>query len=291
MKNGILLIAVGNPYFGKQAYNLAATIKASEDIPICIVCDDSAMAHLHPVCVKVFDKIIASPLSYSGFEAAMELRTMLPKLTPFQNTLSLDVDMAWLGDHKLPDLFALLDNEDQDITYVNEGYFSMDGEDDDASYGYLPWADPLKIKEAYQLIGKLYQMRGEFILFKKTKRVLNAFKEAQKIRAKPLFVPEKLGGSITEEFALNISFNKNGLAPHINKWPATYWPLMNGGNVPSIRILKENYFGLSTGGNNVSNALKETYNLIVQASCNKIGLPHFYPLQAKRKNIPERLIN
>lgn len=288
MENGIVLIAVGNPYFGKQAYNLAATLKASEKVDITLIYDEQALSHLHPLCHKVFDQKIKSPLNYTGFEAAMELRMLLPKLTPYQKTLSLDVDMVWLGQNRLAELFDLL-TEEQDITYVNEGYFSLDGEADDATKDYLPWAHPAAIKEAYDITGKLYQMRGEFILFRKSQRVVSAFKAAQKIRKKPKIEPYTLGGSITEEFALNIAFNQHGIEPHISKWPATYWPYMNGGYTPPIKELRDKYYGLSAGGNIVSTSLRTAYNTLVEAACNKLGLPHFFPLQAKRNNLPERL--
>lgn len=291
MKKGILLIAVGAPYYGKQAYNLAVSLKAADpDIPISIVHDDTALQHLHPACKDIFDQLILVPakVSGSGIEKAMALRVMLPKLTPYAVTLSLDVDMIWTGKPISP-LFDLVSDE-APVTYVNEGYFDMDGNLSDAHKDYLPWASPEVIKEKYSLTGKLYQMRGEFIIFKSCKVVSEVFREAAKIRKNPEVQPAKLAGSVTEEFALNIAINKAGLAPHENRWQPSYWPLLNGGIAESVKEIKSKYYALSVGGNYSTPSIRSAYEILLGAACAKTGLPNFYPrLKDKKTSVPDRL--
>lgn len=289
MKKGILLIATGHPYYGRMAYNLALTIKAAEqDMPIALVHDAGAIAHLTKEQQDIFDKLVTAPsLKSRGMEAAMELRLLMPKLTPFEETLSLDVDMAWLPEVKVSPLFELL--SERDITYVNEGYYDLDASASHYTNGYTGWAQPEDIKAAYELQGKLYAMRGEFILFKKNAAVAKVFANAARIRKKPLLQPQTLGGAVTEEFALNIALNGAGLEPHQTGWQPTYWPLMHGNAMPPIAALRdEGYYALSVGGNTIGADVKRAYEFILKAACGE-GVKGF-PLGMKRHWATERRV-
>jgi len=285
-EKGILLIAVGNPYFGRMAYNLAATIKAAGAIPIAIIYDDSALVELSEEQKKLFDVLISTKTKDGNMNSAMQLRLSLPVLTPFTQTLAIDVDMAWMPGRDPNEVFALLD--DRDITYVNEGYYDLDAKQDHTTPMYTGWADPLAIAEAYKLKGKLYQMRGEFLLFKSTPAVKKAFAAAKKIQAKPLIDPRKLGNAVTEEFALNIAFNQAGITPHEDKWQPSYWPLMRGMHLLPVHKLSSMAYALSIGGNIINRSIKSAYDTIVNAAAYKLGLGGMFPLQAKRNYLTER---
>lgn len=287
---GILLIAVGHPLYGKQAYNLAVSLKAADpSIEIALVHDDTSLKRMHPKCFDVFSYLIHQPAKVIGspMERAMELRLIMPKLTPFEVTLALDVDMIWAG-KPINYLFDLVTDESP-MTFVNEGYFDLDEGKNDTTDKYIPWAFPDDIKAAYDLTGKLYQMRAEFVIFKSCKVVTDVFREANKIRRKPAIEPNKLAGAITEEFGLNIAMHKAGIVPHESKWQPTLWPLVNGGICPEVKDIRQSYYALSVGGNYSTQSIRSAYEKLLGAACAKTGLKNFFPkLEDKRSLIAER---
>lgn len=67
LKQGIILIATGHPYYGRMAYNLALTIKACEEFPVALVHNDSAIKHLNDSQRGIFDMLI--PTTKEGINA------------------------------------------------------------------------------------------------------------------------------------------------------------------------------------------------------------------------------
>lgn len=285
-EKGILLIAIGSSYYGRSAYNLAVSIRANTDLPIVLVHDNASIADLSDKQKELFTDFIVAPIGNGDMNQAMNLRLSLPKITPFIETLSLDVDMAWMPDKDPIEVFNVLNN--CDISYANEGYYDIDNQISRTTPNYSGWADPKEIAEAYKLTGKLYHMRAEFIVFRNTDTVKKAFAMAKKIQAKPLILPYKLGGAVTEEFALNIAFNQLLIEPHTTAWKPTYWALLHGRFMLPIHKLKEEVYALSTGGNIITAETRSTYNLIMQAAAYKIGHRHVFPLVAKKNKLISR---
>ena len=115
LDKGIILIATGHAGYGRMAYNMAVTIKAVEEIPIAVVCDDTALSHLTDDQKKIFDFLIPLPITYrTGFGAKLHL----DELTPFEKTMYVDVDMLWLG-RKPSELFTDLNGIS--FTAITEG--------------------------------------------------------------------------------------------------------------------------------------------------------------------------
>jgi hypothetical protein len=287
MKQGILLVAIGHPYYGRMAYNLAVTLKACEsEMPLAVITDRSALQHLSITQRALFDLEIPLDIDDGNFHKANEIRLDLPKHTPFKETLAIDVDMAWL--HKKPsELFRLLG--DRDFTAINEGYYDLDTDIDHTSGKYSFWADRQELKESYGLKGKLYQFRGEFTLFRKSAAVAKLYREAKKIFYNPKVATQFHGGTVTDEFCLNIAANLVGIQPHADCWQPTYWPGKNGWLLPTIPELMGQYYALSVGGNSATSKMKSAYGIITVAAANKLGLRQVFPLQAKRNYLTERI--
>lgn len=288
MKNtqGILLIATSHPYYGRMAYNLAITLKAAEsDMPIAIISDEIGLKHLTQEQKDIFDIHIPTNAG-DGIKSVQPMRLDLPRLSPFCETLSLDVDMLWL-EKKPSEIFALLDKTD--FTAVNEGYTDLETMDDHTTKLYTNWAPVEAIKEAYGLIGKLYQLRGEVIAFRKTKDIVKFFATAKKIQAKPLLDPDLLGDSVTDEFSFNIAANQRNITPHEDGWQPTYWPARHGFIVPEIYTLYGPYYAFSLGGNTANRQLKTAHDFIVKAAAYKLGLPLTFPLASKREYLTDRI--
>jgi len=104
---GIMLVATGHPYYGNMAYNLAISIKSVEDISIAVVFTGASLSHLSASQVAIFDHKIEAPDDYrTGFGVKLHL----DQLTPYDQTLCLDVDMLWLS-RKPSDLFDELNGK------------------------------------------------------------------------------------------------------------------------------------------------------------------------------------
>lgn len=285
---GILLIATSHPYYGRLAATLAMSIKAVEDIPIAVIADDVALRHLNEAELALFSQIIPAPVGESGLIGINALRMNLPKYSPFKETLSMDVDMLWHPKRKPSEAFALLDG--RDFTIVNEGYVDLDTGADHTTGKYSHWAAPEAIKEAFGLSGKLYQTRGEFLLFRKSPEVTELYKSARAIQKKPGIDTMLLGGSVTDEFALNIAMNKAGIEPHESKWNPAYWPAIHGNIVPPVYKLTD-YLAVSFGGNVATKDTIRIYSIIAGAAAYNLGLQHRFPLQSKRNYLTERRSN
>ena len=282
---GILLIATSHPYYGRLAANLAMSIKAAEDIPIAVIADEAGLRHLSESERALFAEIIPAPVLPNGLVGINQLRMNLPKYSPFKETLSLDVDMLWHPKRKPSEAFELL--SDRDFTIVNEGYIDLDTGEDHTSKRYSHWADPTAIKEAFELTGRLYQTRGEFILFRKSPQVTQLYKTARAIQKKPGVDVQTLGDSVTDEFALNIALNKQGMEPHVSKWQPAYWSAIHGGLMPPVYKL-DGYFAVSFGGNHAGREERKAYDIIAGAAAYKTGLKYRFPLQSKRNYLTER---
>lgn len=103
---GVLMIAIGDPFYLNLAYNLALTLKQSDcHVPVALLTDDKKLSHLMPDQAKVFDHVIpAEDGDYIDPEQMRQnpfmLKTRIYKYSPFDRTLFLDADQLHLSDHK-----------------------------------------------------------------------------------------------------------------------------------------------------------------------------------------------
>lgn len=274
---GVIVIALSNPYYGKMAYNLLVSIKASYNIPVALVYDYAGTSHLFGHQLDFFDHKIECPLEYkttNGKSDALKAKLYLDKLTPFTHTLFLDADTVW-NPHKNPeDLFKQL--EGQDFMIANRGYES----------NLSMWVEIPKIKEEFG-IDKFLDCSSEVIYFEKT----DVFEEARKVSEKE-FPHRKHGFSIPDEpcFAVALELLKK----EIPLWKPSYWYFANPGGRINRSEIKEKYYIISAGGaffdrpayQGISK-VKALIDDYTKYSFNIVGQTPF-ELQEKSKVIPER---
>lgn len=284
---GILLIATGEPYYGRMAYNLAMSIKATDaDSLIAVAHSGPALNHLSGRQRQIFDYIIDMPadaLNSFGSKLYLDL------ITPFDETLFCDADTAWLPRRSPNELF----NEVQecDFTAITEGFIDLEKMDRATVHPkYYFWADVENIKERFDLNkGNLYQWRSEVMYFKKTDRVLSFFDKAREIYANPgLSTIHLFADRVPDELAINISATIHGIEPHKYQWMPAYWPRMNNEFIPPIDELYSTYYLLSCGSNVSSGNTKLAYNRIIKAAAYKIGHQHVFPLISKKEFMTSR---
>lgn len=287
MTRGILLIATGEPYYGRMAFNLALSIKAADkDFAVAVVYSGSSLNHLNERQRLLFDKIIRLPM---GINESFGAKLHLDELSPFDETLFCDADMAWLPKYSPAHLFDTMSNVD--FSAITEGYCDMETMDrSNAHPKYYFWADTEEIKEKYQVnTGKLYQWRSEVIYFKKTERVLTFFLKAREIYENPCLSSVHLfAGKVPDELAINISAAIHGIEPHQYRWMPAYWARMNGDYVPALEELYSKYYLLSCGSNVSAGNTKLAYNRVIKAAAYKMGFQHLFPLVSKKEFMTSR---
>ncbi|MBA3830080.1 MAG: hypothetical protein H0X33_14155 [Taibaiella sp.] len=278
MLKGIVIVAVGHAQYGRMAYNLALSIKAVEDISICVVKSDFSLAHLSIKQLEIFDHVVDLP-GDAPIGCGAKLWANL--VTPYDCTLVLDADMLWLPERPPSELFDEL--KDAPFTAITEGYHP-----DNLHEKYFLWADPDEIKSKYDIKSeKLYQWRSEVMYFKKG--MDSFFELTRQIYIAPGLSTEKLYGNTTaDELALVIACGMLDIHPHEYKWIPAYWYLMNGGRIPEITEIYGRFYLASFGANQASGDAIKLYDKIMKIACYKKGLPHVFPLISKKSYLPER---
>lgn len=276
MLKGIVIVAIGHPEYGRNAFNLAVTIKAVELFPVALIYDDTAISHLDSQQISLFDHLIHAPHLKPNCSAKLSTYD----LSPFDATLVLDADMLWLPRRKPSELFAEL--EGATFTAISEG------DTDNPSAEYFFWAHVDEIREKYN-VTKIHQWRTEVMYFEKGEKAAALFNHALAInKDHGLSYVKDFAGGLPDELSINIAAAIMGIEPHIANWQPSYWPHMNGHKVPEFDFLYRNYYVFSVGGNHQTENIKVFYNRIMKAQAPKIGLQHSFPLQSKHTYLPER---
>lgn len=285
-ETGILLLALGHPYYGRMAYNLAMSIKAIDrNTSITLVYTEPAISHINQRNMWVFDNKMSIDDTDQPFGKKLELYD----LTPYDRTLYIDADTLWVSKQSPAELFAKL--KGVPFTSITEGMHDYeDPSKSDPSKKYFFWADLEEIKKAYPSISKIYQWRSEFIYFEKcaeTEALFWCMKEVyskhEKLKSIKMFADH-----IPDELAINIACGIGNFHPHVYKWKPTYWDALNGGSMPAIAELQYMYYVISCGSNAAAGALRRVYDRVCASSAYKLGLQHVFPLISKKDMIITR---
>jgi hypothetical protein len=282
MLKGIVIIATSHPYYGKMAHNLAVTIRATgTQIPICVLHSGRGLSHLSEKQKTVFD--IVKEIPADGLIAKLH-----PEFSPFQKTLLLDADMAWLPYRKPEQLFEELAGNK--FTAITEGFIDFDGVSD-VNVKYPVWSDATATQKAYGLKGKMYQWRSEVVYFEKCKEVTAMYERANKIFKNPKVEVTKFAEGIPDEFALSVAACQTQTEPHAYKWKVSYWFPIAAGRSASASAIGRDYYLLSVGGKSVGTTTRRMYDGIVGAAHYKLRMQYVFLLQSKINVMPERRKN
>lgn len=281
MEKGILLVATEHPYYGKMAYNLAVTIKATEpEMPVAVLFAGAGLAHLNKDQLGVFDHVIEITDDVAGTYGKL----LVYEYSPFQKTLFIDADNVWLPGRKPSDLMNSLNGIA--FTAITEGKYGSNPASNDLNGNYTLWADAEAILEAYSL-QEIYQWRSEVMYFEKGYRTEELFETAKALFSEPRVEVMKFAGTVPDEFALNIAAATCGIEPHVYRWQPTFW-LNVARRMPKPAELFSGFWILSTGGSTTSLAVRRLYDNIVQAARYKLRTPPVFPLRPKRTFLTER---
>lgn len=273
---GILIYALGHPFYGRFAFNLAVTIKAVENIAIAVVHDNTSLSHLDDSQIAVFDSLI-----HTDMKAGCGSKLYCYDQSPFEKTLVLDADMVWLPQHLPSELFRELDGIE--FTGITEG------SSEKPAPHYFFWAHEQEIRDKYGITGVIHQWRTEVMYFERSEKVRDMFSMALDIyKDHGLSSVKSFAEGIPDELAINIAAAKFELEPHKLNWQPSYWPQLHQNQIPEPGTLYREYYLLSAGGNMNTENTKRVYNNIVKAQSPKIGLSFAFGLQSKHSFLPER---
>lgn len=289
---GILIMAMGHPYYGRMAFNLAVSIKLVDPtMPIALVHAGHALRQLSAQPLdRFFDHMISAPESifmHHDKETWIKAKTYMYDVSPFDVTIFLDADTLWLN--RSPEsLFAALN--DVEFSIANRG--SVDLESMELNPMTINkdswWCLPEELKHAYQFhSGKYYSLSSEVVYFKRSSALQNYFDWAKDVWEQPLIEPKSFAGSVPDEFAFSVASIMCGVYPHQSPWLPSYWTRENPRVVIGAEELKS-FFTYSIGGNVTTARQKEFYNRKARICFQKMDLQHPYQVKDKIMFLEER---
>lgn len=280
---GVLLIAVGSPEYGKMAANAAASIRFSDrEVNIHLVYTPSSITHLTDKHKALFSSMSECPTEYltkNGKANFIKPKAYAYLLTPFDETLMLDVDLLMFGGKPISKLMDEL--SPLDFTAQCRGFYNYDTKKTTGKYTH--WCDVEKAKFEYGLSGKIYQLSSEVVWFRKTEKVMEMLGFARDIFDRPLVDSEVVfSGDLPDEMGLNIAACKFGFAPRKDEDVFIYWEFQDKGKEIWSDVIKT-YYGFSAGGNNIQPSALAKYSNMAKAHANALRLPYHFNIFPKKK--------
>jgi hypothetical protein len=279
---GILIIALGHPYYGRMALNLALSLRFTSKLPIALAYNKSATTHIAGHLDK-FDKLIEIPEKYytrKGNTEYIKAKTHIYSLSPFDETLYLDADTLWLPKKPVDNVFKELENES--LVIQCRGSVPLEG-DNLAKKSY--WCDLRDYKEAYGG-DQFYSLSSEFIYFKKSKENKKFFDDSVKIYDNIKIKHTMFSGGIPDELIFNISMLQNNIKPSKVYYTPIYWEQAERKNMQPSQMHQE-FYAYSMGGKISSNTEKKFYDNLTKFYGTRFGVHHF-AIKDKMNYLPER---
>ena len=275
-----------------MAYNVALTIKAnSPEVPIAILYNKNALDHLSESRHQVFDQMIELT-DTSLWTINGQLNYAYPKLhlnaiSPFEETIFLDVDTAWCGNNEIQSLFDQCSK--YDFVIKNRNFFDMKSQLTNDGKPLWFWVNESEVAEAYKIrSGKMYSVHAEFIYFKKTDKSKLIFDTAIEV-ANDVKVESGLkwaGQNNCDEvpFSLSLLLNKVSIPVGFNP---IHWYSADG-EFMQRRDIMDNYSLISSGGNSFPKSLRSFYNDLIHCAAQQLNMPAGFPHQDKKTFLQER---
>lgn len=285
MTKGVVLIAIGHHNFGRMAAGLAASIKVCGDIPISLIHSKSVLQDLSEDEKSLFNLIEINEKEYTkdGEPRYLRPKLLLYELSPYDETIYLDVDMVWLN-RSIIDLFE--ECKSHDFIMKNYGWKKLKDSPNDGK----AWCTFSDIALVYKLSEqKNYHLSSEVIYFKKTKEVKKLFNTSIKIFDEPKIGYRVFAGYMADEMAFQIAMMLVELYPAIDEWQPVYWRQSNNAQC-TIQRLNENFYAMSMGGIRASEKEQSIYNIMVQSAYQKLSIPRPHRWVNKNRFLNERKI-
>lgn len=287
---GVLILALGHPYYGRMAAQLAMSIKTvSPNTNITVVKSGISLNHLNNDYLKFFDNIIECPKEYytnkKGFEDYIKAKLFIYDLTPYDKTIYLDADMVWVN-RDIEELFYNLN--EVEFTIQNRGAFELGNGELDKSISW--WCNVNDILPAYNLTkGTYFSLSSEFIYIKRANNVKKYFEKCKWVYNNMKVNYLKFANGIPDEIIFSIAMILEDFYPHKTYFVPIYWEQAEKRRLIGLE-LSNLFYAYSLGGKIVGDREKKIYNDLVQKYCNQNGLKHYFQAKDKMLWLPERQV-
>jgi hypothetical protein len=277
---GVLLVALGVPEYGDLAANLAASIRVRDPyIPIHLVHTAASVGHLTDDHRALFTSMADCPQEYyrqphRSTPDYIKAKTHLYDLSPFEETLFLDVDLLLLPSMPISATMSYLSSV-CDFTIKNRGC-------DNLSAKYTHWFD---VDEARRLTGpdaRFYQCQSEFVFFKKTDANKIFFDKVREVYDHPPLPPADFRGGVPDEYAYNLAMAMTGTYPHADHYIPIYWYFLEGRKDWNKEILRD-YIGFSIGGELIPDWISQKINAYRDYFRKSLQLPYLFNVPSKKR--------
>lgn len=250
---GVLLFALGKRIYGRYAFNLALSLKASmPDVKILLYHDGTAIQDLNAEHRSFFDVMQTMPAEayvYGDKVSYFRAKSRIYDLSPFEKTLWLDADSLILPNGKLKKKLEDLANSD----YQPMCYELLNLKTNTMSDGrpcpptFHVWGDLGKIKAYYGLHeGLLPRTNSSFVYFRKSERTKRFFDEIKALYAdRKAPVDDFRTGELPDEFFFNVACARTEMKPE-----APFLPFYDKGSCKwkGSDHLRNEYIGLTLMG-------------------------------------------
>ena len=301
-KPGIILIALGSPQYGRYAANLAASIRWNDPtLPIHLVHTEESISHLTAEHRALFTSLAICPPEAYVFPATSQPTTANPtqfiraktwmyELSPFEETLFLDVDTLILPHNSMTKFIAELSSH-CDFTIENRGYADMASPK--SLKNYSVWCDvealrqhclndpssPLRKDPKDR---RYYNLHSELVFFKKTKKNKTFFDKVKEVYDHPPVIATKFDTGLPDEFAFSVAMMLLRHYPHQEHYVRIYWHLMENKHDWYSHVTK-NFIGFSLGGNVVSPNIRARVKAYTNLFRQSLRLPYLFTIHHKKQ--------
>lgn len=288
---GVLLLAIGHPFYGRMAFNLAVSMKAVDpEVKIAVAFTGDALKELFRYDIyKYFDRIVTIPdemIKRRGHVEHLRAKLCIPDLTPWDDTLYMDADTIWLQENRTPSQF--MDSLAKiPLAVQNRGCQDVKKP---LKNGEILWANANEIRDAYELkSGKLYSLFSECMWIQKNNRNTVLFATALDCYDNLKIDHKEFAGGVPDELPLAIAMVLTGTYPHKEKWLPVYWEHLEKRKLyQNPSELAAEFYAFSIGGKVTPPNVKEYYNRLASVVFQKESLPHPYFAIDKKQFLPER---
>ncbi len=285
MKNGIVLVALGYPLYGCDAFNLAMGLKAYDpEVPIAIIHDDTSLSKLTDQEKSFFDIFIPLPKDeyiINGKPHYPRAKLLTYKYSPFDLTIYMDVDNIWHPEKKVSHLFGEIMNDDFSIGMC--GFFDVKSQKR-AHKTYTFWGEPRDICEYHGIKTQLLQTISGFFSFKKSEYAEKIFNKAIEVYDDSKTPNMPWAGGKPDEYCFNVALSLNDFKFKVKH--VFYFDKVNG--TLSKHTIYHRFWGTAIGGNKVPQWIVDIYNKLVNKYCIRLNIPTRHYHVDKCKVINER---
>lgn len=292
IKKGIVLIATGHNYYTHMALNLAVSLRYKSSLPITLFHSGSGIEFLFEDQKSIFDlrELPYECILEKGNVEPYKAKTFIYDLSPYDETLYLDVDMIFSPYKCVDDIFKEL--KDIQLQFACHGEKNMD------QSTFSEWVDLKDVKEKYGF-NHWFDVSSEFIYFKKSDEVKKVFDDAKEfysthgLQLKQLkregMQPVTMFQSGTpDELPFSLSLEKNNYCMTSPYFPSYWQPRYFTKTKGDQDIWKEFYL-LSAGGAYLQPNVKRMYDNQMKNYFRLMGLTRPpYQLIAKSQIMKER---